>query len=101
MAIIFSNIVKDFPFFYSDVMEYGFGFGCKFCEDILDFIMVFSKSVFQKMCSSIEITNIFGGSDVGNYWEKTSFAPFWSRDFSALVGCLLERMKTHLQVGPA
>ena len=53
MPVIFSVVVKGFPFFIGDVREFGLGVCCEFCEDIFDFGVLFSTvSFFPKMLFS-------------------------------------------------
>ena len=77
MVVIFSKVLQDFPFFFGDVGEYGFGFGCEFFEEIL-----FPEVVFCNL-----LTDMFSASDVVYYGEQ---------DVSALVSGLPERLLTHL-----
>ena len=46
LAVIFLHLQRA-SFFFADIGDYGFGLGCEFCEDILDFSIVFRTVSFS------------------------------------------------------
>ena len=102
MIVILSEVMKGcFLFFIGNVGTYEFGLSYEFWEDILNLGIIFCTVCFsQKVFFSQWVTDVLCGSEVVSHRVEdgdTAYSvPLWSKDFSALVSGLLERLKTIL-----